>query len=286
MVARQRSMLLRLSGLSETVSRTSGNRRVVIAMIDGPPEKNHSCLDRAAIASVTLTSHSAEVTAAAHATFIASMLVGGGEPALGLCQNCRLLAIAALDAPLLSGRISIAVVAERLARAVTVALQGGADVILLPLDVASEPNGAWGPLIRALGEAARLGVRTVISAGNRSGPAAPILAISGVVPVAGCEGWAVPGRWGAAVARGGIAAPAVGIPGADPTGGYTVRSGSSFAAAFVAAAFALLRSLRPDLAREALWWALLDPRDPGRALGRIPTLDADRGLERLAAIYA
>lgn len=279
------SMLLRLTGLRAILSRTTGDPRVVIALIDGPPKVDHPSLLKAAISPVKLTGRFADGTSRAHATFLASMLVGRGEVALGLCRSCKLVAIAAIDNPLLGGRISTPAIAERLAEAVWMALRRSADVILLPLDISPGADGAWQPLIRALADAERLGVRTIVPAGNESGPASAILAAPGVVPVIGGLGPAAPHRWGSAVGRAGICAPASDIPGADADGVYTIRSGSSFAAAFVVAAFALLRSLRPEVEREVLWWELINPSSPERNLGRVPALDAGRSLEHLETIH-
>jgi hypothetical protein len=283
---RSRSVLLRLSGLSWLSSQTPGDRRVVVALIDGAPQVDHSCLREADIALVTLACYEADSGAVAHATFLASMLVGQGAVALGLCRNCKLLAVAAIDAPLLEGKLPVRAIAARLADAVTTAVERGADVILLPLDFAPGPEAEWSRLVVALREAACRGIRTIIPAGNAAGAASSILSVPGVVPVTASERLAVPSRWGAAIARCGIAAPAHGIPGADSRGGgYTARSGSSFAAGFVAAAFALLASHLPNASREALWWVLVDLSLGARAIGRIPVLDADRAYERLSSIH-
>ena len=282
---RSRSVLLRLCGLSWIASQTQGDRRVVVALIDGAPQVAHSCLREVDIALVTLACYQADPAAVAHATFLASMLVGQGPIALGLCRNCRLLAIAAIDAPLLGGKLPVRAIAARLADAVMTAVERGADIILLPLDLAPGPEAEWSGLVVALREAARLGIRTIIPAGNAAGPASSILSVPGVVPVAASESLALPSRWGTAIARCGIAAPAQGIPGANSPGGYR-RSGSSFAAGFVAAAFALLQSLLPNATREALWWVLLDPSMGARTAGRILVLDADRAYGRLSSIHA
>lgn len=276
-----RSVLLRLCGLAGIASRTTGRSDIMIGLVDGVPRRDHPCLQAAGITVLEPAQGTRDDAAAAHATFIASMLVGSGGRALGLCRNCRLLAVAAVDAPLLGGRIPVAALARRLADAVLAAVRAGAEVILLPLDILPGTERDWDALAKALAATACLGVRTVIPAGNESGPVSPILAAAGIVPVAAAGGWAAPRRWGGAIARSGVAAPGFLVQGAAPGGGYAVRSGSSFAAAFVVAAYALLRSLRPDIARAALWSALLDPTAPVRASGGIPALDAARGLARL-----
>lgn len=275
-----RSVLLRLAGMAALGSLPTVPARITIGLIDGVPDCDHPCLRGAHIALVKQDAVSPHGEAVAHATFLASMLVGSGTHVLGLCPECHLLAVGSLDAQMLDGSSSVAAIARRLGDSVIAACRGGAEVIMLPLDIAPHPSSAWRPLIQALAAAASAGVRTIIPIGNTAGFASPILAACGVIPVAAI-GSAAQHRWGTAVSRSAIAAPGVSIQGATSGGGYAVRSGSSFAVAFVAAAFALLRSLRPRIPCELLWSALLDLASPDRLHGSIPTLDVERALMRL-----
>ena len=118
-----RSSLARLHAL------TAGGCDIRIALIDGPIAP-HECLTGARIVRLTPScDFDATSDAARHATFIASMLVGRGPAALGVCSKCTILSIAAVDTAMINGSTPLAVAAKRLSAAVMQAIGEGALVI-------------------------------------------------------------------------------------------------------------------------------------------------------------
>ena len=110
---------------------------------------------------------------------------------------------------------------------------------------------------------------TVAPSGNGSAITdSPLVSATGIIPVAsGCHDGAPhpQARFSPAVGKHGLLAPGARIPGAGPGDSLTERSGSSFAAAFVTAFFALLHSLEPRASALAIWSAILAPHPvPGR----------------------
>jgi subtilisin family serine protease len=84
------------------------------------------------------------------------------------------------------------------------------------------------------------------------------------------------------VLRNGLSAPGEEIPGAHVPVGYVTRSGTSFAAGFVTATFALLLGLFRRLGRDVVWSAILE-RNPARpSLTHPKRLDADAALAYLS----
>ena len=279
--------LLREAGLVDVLALTRGAPGISIAMVDGVVDRGHPTLNTATIVAVpSKGGEDAEHRGRAHATFIASMLVGRKPHALGICSDCRLVSIPAVTGDLLDGGVPRRAIAGRLAAGLTNAVDLGADVILLGVELTPSAGFDFSALTDAIAAAAQCGVRTVIPAGNTAGASdSPLLAAWGSVPVglARHDGDPDPaGTWGAALGARGLLAPGRDIPGADLGGGIQIASGSSFSAAFVVAAFALLRSLAPRRCRSAIWDALLAPwpRYVDRSM-RPPSLDADASASRI-----
>jgi subtilisin family serine protease len=265
------------SSLSDTATR--------IALIDGAIQRNHVTLAGAAIEQTT----SADSTeGSAHATFIASILVGRGTGVLGLSPGCTLVSLPVADAQFTQGMLSAPEAASRLAQAVMQALALGVHVIQLSMQFSFELSASFRVLSDALLAASARGVRTVIAAGNQ-GPAGAnaVLRSAGVVPVVSAHLDGTPASTaalGPAVGARGLLAPGINIPGAAIPSGSATRSGSSFAAAFVTGAFALLRCHYPHLSTDAIWDALLSPRPRSRSIAP-PALDADASFAMLAPHY-
>jgi subtilisin family serine protease len=192
-----------------------------------------------------------------------------------------------VDDEMISGVLHPRAIAKRLAEGLFHALSCGADVIQLSLEFAGGTSHFFQVLSDVLSEAARKGVRTVMPSGN-SPTLAPgsILSSQGVVPVVMADGDGLPhhqAAGGAIVAQRGLLVHGVDIPGACSPAGYTIRSGSSFAAALVTGASALLTALAPRQSRDKIWGALLGTASNStRTSPLFPMhLDVEASFERL-----
>jgi subtilisin family serine protease len=271
------------------VSASAGASDVTIALIDGPIFAAHPSLaDARIVIAPASRADEPDPFALAHATFLASMLVGAPGAALGLCPGCTLLSFPLVDGSVLHGDVPADEVAGRFAVAIREGVARGAAVIQLSLDFSALPDEAVTPIREALAAAAVAGVRTVAAAGNTAGPSASsVLAAPGVVPVGIGRFDGSAHRltsWGVAIGAQGLLAPGEAIVGAVPPDRYELRSGSSYAASFVTAAFALLRTLPTRLDPDLIWGQLLAAHRPTAARSLVPPpLDGDLSRELLAA---
>jgi subtilisin family serine protease len=275
--------LLRRAGLLPLVRSSRGRADVAVALVDGPVETSHPALAGADVVAVR-TGSEPSAAATAHATFAASILVGHRDATVGLCPGCRLLSVPVVDAEMLSGRAEAGRVSARLGGAVAAAADAGADVVLLGVELGAGAPAVFRAFCEAVATAARLGVRTVVPAGHGGDVASDTLATPGVVPVAigDSNGFPHPAAtWGVELGRRGLLAPGVGVPGAVPGESVDRRSGSSLAAALVAGAFALLRSMFPQEPSDAVWEALLDPTGAVHRSLVPRQLDAERSANLL-----
>ncbi|HMQ02259.1 MAG TPA: PatA/PatG family cyanobactin maturation protease, partial [Candidatus Doudnabacteria bacterium] len=151
-----------------------------------------------------------------------------------------------------------------LAQAIEIAVQAGAHIVNISLGQYS-PTGAAHPLLaKVVGECVDRGVLLVAAAGNEG---CECLCIPGALPsvlaVGAMDAQGLPlefSNWGGKYQTQGILAPGKAIPGANPGGGMSINSGTSYATPIVFGVVALLASLqlkqgrRPNLhaVREAL----------------------------------
>ncbi|MFN0128332.1 MAG: S8 family serine peptidase [Verrucomicrobiales bacterium] len=270
-------------------SRTEGTPTFKIALIDGPVARDHPSLTNAPITELAVPSDSNSASPSRrHATFMASILVGQSDEVVGLCPACTVLSLPAVDDDMVTGRTSARETAQRIAACVGRAVEADADLVVLSLEFAPRQQQAFQIVADAIARAAARGVRTVLPAGNQSSLDPGLVAAApGAVPVAlGYDNGLVHPRatLGMAIAQRGLLAPGVDIPGALSTGGYALRSGSSFSAALVAGAAGLLSGLLPRATRDDIWRILLDQAGTSpRFSPFVPrTLDLERGLSHWA----
>jgi subtilisin family serine protease len=280
----RRRALLRMIGVAGLMERTDGDPSVRIALIDGAIADDPR-LAGTRVISVATERGDPSFAANDHATHVASMLIGRGPGLVGICPRAMILSVPVIDAQILDGTLPPAVVASRLASAITAAVREGASVIQLGIGLAGYASAAFAPLTESVGEAAARGISTVAPAGNRGDLAPSWLAMPGVIPVAfGTDMAELDSRsnWSPTVARSGLLAPGVDIPGMGWDGQISLRSGSSFAAAFVTGAFALLSALVPGASSADIWRALRTKDAFARAGANGPfPLDAEASLQEL-----
>jgi subtilisin family serine protease len=197
----------------------------------------------------------------------------------------RVCVVAARHRPA-AGRLAVPEAASRVASGIREAVRRGADVLQLSLAFDPEQGRACADIKLALAAAASRGIVAVIAAGNSAHRApSPILQAPEVVGVMAADARGAPlsiGVLGPGVGQRGLRAPGESIPGAIPNSSIGWTAGSSVAACFVTATFALLRcQFSTHDAREILA-ALLRPHGIGAGCTVIPPrLDGDASAARL-----
>jgi subtilisin family serine protease len=256
----------------------SGSPDVRIGLVDGAVDITHPAMTSARLEKTG--SANTGKPPSAHATFIASVFAGR-EPAMGLCPECTIVSLPVFTEAFEQGRLGRAAASALLADGIKRAVSQHVDVIHMSTAFWPEAGEEMAPVAEAISSAAARGVRTVCAAGNRAFLGfAEQLAVPGLVPVAAMDTnrqlavWSPVSPW---LGRHGLGAPGLDIPGVAEHG-MSLRSGSSFAAAFVTAVFALLRSAFPRRrSPEQIWRALLGG---GRSVVPAP-VDAEAALLRL-----
>ena len=264
-----RSFALRQAGLIDVCSHVKGNASDRVALIDGAVDLAHPAL---AGCQITRIGESRSRSAGEHATFNASILVAGeagqrSRQVLAICPGCTLLNLAVVTDDMLTGALSILEVAKSLASAVDLAVKDGCRVILFGIEMRFPQSSDWAPLSAALRAANSLDVVTILPGGNSAAISAQSRTRwAGAVIAASCNYDGDPSSFSPLGDRSShmIFAPGQDIPGAGLESGYTVRSGTSFAGAIAAGAFALAKSILPDHPMFDLVANLCRP--PGRIL--------------------
>ncbi|MGA7317452.1 MAG: S8 family serine peptidase [Silvibacterium sp.] len=276
----RRRMFLRQVRLLDLCRRSAGAKTVRIALIDGPIAAAHPSL-----AAANIEEHPQGIDAKsadpAHATLIASILVGSGAAVLGLAPVCTLLSLPVHDEPFQRLELEPDVAALRIARAIHRAIELKAAVIQLSLDFLPAADGSFPPVLRAIRSAVARGICTVVAAGNRPRlGASAALATEGVLPIAMADerGQLSPMSPVAICIGRGLRVPGVRLPGALPPNRIGEATGSSFAAAVACGALALLKSMRPESSPVAI--AALHPGLRNRSTIP-PLLDGAAWLEAL-----
>jgi hypothetical protein len=218
-----------------------------------------------------------------HGTFVMGLLGARRDVILpGICPDCKLLHI-----PLFLDEDEPSASIADLARAITVAVAAGANLINLSLAILGDDAQYNRELAAALDRAEACGAVVVVAAGNQGRLAiGQLLSHRVTIPVVALDAARrlAPGcNFGPSISRG-VAALGQEVPGYAPGGVTTVMSGTSVATAVVTGTLALMWSERPEASgfeiRAAV--ARLRPRN-----GPIPPiLDRDVFLAELDRIEA
>ena len=248
-----------IRGLGDFWAETTGDPRVTIAVLDGPVDRTHPALIRANLTAV-------EVAVAAepqlggpatrHGTLVASLIFGRHEsesPVEGIAPGCRGIVV-----PVFSDVAgSVQTEDDRpftptcsqldLARAMLLAAEHGAQVINISGGQGASSGTAHPLLADAINRCIRRGILVVAAAGNDGCECVHIpAAVAGVLAVGAMDARGDPldmSNWGRSYRSRGLLAPGAGLLGARAGGGTLTVSGTSFAAAVVSGAAALLMSL-------------------------------------------
>jgi hypothetical protein len=264
--------------------RPRGVVKVRVAVVDGPYDFTalSTILAREPI---NLGDGSCRVSpsrACDHGTFIMGLL-GARKDALlpGLCPDCDLLHV-----PLFVDKDVPRATVTELAKAITLAVSAGAQLINLSLAIVGDDAQRHRELTAALDYAEVSGAVVVVAAGNQGRLAMGQLLLHPVtIPVVAVDAAhrLLPGcNCGPLISRRGVAAQGYQVLGYAPAGGTTVMSGTSVATAVATGTLARLWSVRPNAAGAAVRAAVA--RLPSRMGSIPPMLDQEAILAALEKI--
>jgi cyanobactin maturation PatA/PatG family protease len=244
-----------IPGLSQLWSRTLGDPRVVVAVLDGPVDRGHRSLAGARLGVIEAMVPAAPDRGGAatrHGTAVASLIFGRhgpDSPVLGMAPGCRGLVVPIFgDADSRSGEPFRPACSQlELTRAISLAVEHGASIINLSAGQYGPATSAEPILADAVGRAIRRGVLVVAAAGNDGCECSHVpAALPGVLAVGAMDAQGRPlesSNWGAAYRSAGLLAPGADLAAALAGGDHVIVAGTSFATAIVSGVAALLWSL-------------------------------------------
>ena len=248
--------------VSLLTSQTLANSQVCIAVLDGLVDLEHRCFQGADL-NVLPTLVSGQVKPdggmSLHGTHVTSVIFGQPDsPVRGIAPKCKGLIVPVFhDEQLNVSQLD-------LARAIEQAVNAGAHIINISGGQLTDEGEAEGWLKRSVQLCQDNNVLLVAAAGNDGCACLHVpAALPTVLAVGAMDDRGQPlafSNWGENYQQQGILAPGKDILGAQPGGGTTRLSGTSFAAPFVTGVAALLLSLQiergetpdPHKVREAI----------------------------------
>jgi subtilisin family serine protease len=283
-----RSPVLESVGLERLMASEAGRREVVVALLDGPVALSHPALSGARIRTIgqEVSAPCVEASEACrHGTFVAGILSANrSSHAPAICPGCTLLVRPIFSDR--SGSVFSDATADQLARALLDVVEAGARLINI--------SGALSPTTRpepqletALAIAAGKGALVIAAAGNDGAVASsPLTRHPAVIPVTACDAMGRPmpvANLAHSVGARGLAAPGT-ITSISPEGRPVTLSGTSFAAALVSGACALLWSALTHASRNEIAVAVMGAER--RTSLTPPRLDTWGAYQRLRALRA
>ncbi|KJU82907.1 subtilisin-like protein [Candidatus Magnetobacterium bavaricum] len=284
---------LRLIRLESLMTRTQGTPDVTVGIIDGPVEVNHPDFRGVNIRSLSGSNSGvckvSDSAACMHGTFVAGIICSQrGSQAPAICPGCAIVLRPIFREESLSSNGVVSSTPSELVRAIIEVVDAGARVINLSVGLIGVALNVHHTLQEALDYAGRAGAIVVVAAGNQGTmTASPLINHPCVIPVAACDdNGRISGgsNISPSIGRYGLMAPGVGITSASATDGYATLSGTSFAAAFVTGAIALLMSEFPGVGAAEIRRALLTS-SPRRRMITPPCLDVEAAWNILKATH-
>ncbi|MEG4943098.1 PatA/PatG family cyanobactin maturation protease [Microcoleus sp. F4-D5] len=237
---------MQTSGISLLTSQTLGHPQVCIAVLDGLVDLKHPCFQGTDLTQLsTLVSGQAKPDGgmSLHGTHVTSVIFGQpGSPVMGIAPKCKGLIVPVFhDDHLNLSQLD-------LARAIEQAVNAGAHIINISGGQLTDEGEAEGWLKRSVQLCQENNVLIVAAAGNDGCACLHVpAALPAVLAVGAMDDRGKPidfSNWGATYQNQGILAPGENILGAQPGGGTTRLSGTSFAAPIATGVAALLLSLQ------------------------------------------
>jgi subtilisin family serine protease len=270
---------LELVRLGQLMALSPGSPEVGVGLIDGPVAIDHPDLADARVHAVNRNGSACGrlgSDACVHGTFVAGILVARrGSSAPAICPGCTLIVrpifreTGADGAPPTTSP-------DDVGRAIVDCVNAGARIVNLSAATGEPTTRSEKGLRRALDHAVLSGTLVVAAAGNQATlGSSEITRHPGVIPVVAYDlgGRPMPqSNVGRSLGRWGLGAPGDGIVSLATEGAPAPRAGTSFAAAFVTGAAALLWSLFPTADVGTLRRALA--AGGGRASVVPPLMDA------------
>jgi cyanobactin maturation PatA/PatG family protease len=254
---------MHIEGLRELQGETLGDRRILVAVLDGPVDRGHPCFEGAELSGCE---ELPEVKGKMldHGTHVASILFGQPDGQLqGVAPGCTGLLIPVFSDERILSQLD-------LSRAIEKAVEAGAHVINISGGQLTEVGEAEDWLERAVRHAGNSGALIVAAAGNDGCDCLHVpAALPTVLAVGAMDDEGCPldfSNWGENYQVQGVLAPGKDIPGAVSGGGIAERSGTSVATPIVAGVAALLLSREVQAGRKpdasAVRRAILQSADP------------------------
>ncbi|MFB2923771.1 S8 family peptidase [Aerosakkonema funiforme] len=248
--------------VSLITSQTLGNSQVCIAVLDGLVDLEHPCFQGADLTVLpTLVNGQVKPDGgmSLHGTHVTSVIFGQpGSPVMGIAPKCKGLIVPVFH----DDRLNLSQL--DLARAIEQAVNAGAHIINISGGQLTDEGEAEGWLKRSVQLCQDNNVLIVAAAGNDGCACLHVpAALPTVLAVGAMDDKGQPlgfSNWGETYQQQGILAPGKDILGAQPGGGTTRLSGTSFAAPIITGVAALLLSLQvqrgetpdPQKVREAI----------------------------------
>jgi subtilisin family serine protease len=281
---------LELVRLGPLMALSSGSAEIGVGLVDGPVAVDHPDLAEASIRPVGADSSACSRStsgACAHGTFVAGILAARRDSrAPAICPGCTLLVRPIFRETAADGALPTAT-PDDVGRAIIECVNVGARIVNLSAATGGPTTRAEQSLREALDYAARRGVLVVAAAGNQSAlGSSEITRHPGVIPVVAYDLSGRPmeqSNFGGSSGRRGLGAPGEGIVSLAAEGTSAPLSGTSFAAAFVTGAIALLWSLFPAADAASLRRAL--SHSLRRAAVIPPLMDAHAAHQLLASDF-
>jgi subtilisin family serine protease len=237
---------------------SSGIHEVVIGMIDGPVDINHTAFQgskiRTATESELVACKKASSIACMHGTFVAGILCARrGFQAPAICPNCELILHPIFSEERLNTNGPESAIPsstpEELSKAIVQTIDAGANIVNLSLGISSTSLITHQRLKEAYDYALRREVILVAAAGNQGIIGrSTMLDHHWIIPVVACDNQGIINpisNFGHFTSRKGLMAPGTDITSTAPNGQYIKMSGTSAAAPFVTGTIALLWSIFP-----------------------------------------
>jgi subtilisin family serine protease len=274
---------LELVRLPNLMALTDGRADVVVGLLDGPVALDHPQLASSQIRDmrgrVDGECFQARCGACQHGTFVAGIILANrGSSAPAICPGCSLLVRPIFSKTTVPGQLLPSATPQELAMAIGECIQAGARVLNLSAAMDPPSNKDEPELRGVLDEAARTGVLIVAAAGNQGtlGSSA-ITRHPWVLPVVGYGLDRRPmalSNLGSSMGKRGLGGPGENVTSLSPDGSSRTLGGTSFAAAFVTGAIALLWSVFPAATAVEIKYAVSNSHRQRRTSIAPPLLDA------------